>query len=234
VGNSCLLAALTAVAVVTGACEGSSSASPSIAGAPSQSPSIESSPSGAAASPTSTAFPDPSTGAWAELVESLDPAVRSADIEGAWAVTFTLVGFEGEGVDYQPYLKIGGEEDWTWTVTPDCPSGPCDVHFEAKSPLLSGTFPSTLDWLSDRAYYHSQGITPLPQAYCRDDAGARIPDSYQVEQSIFLVPRNAETVTGEARATELVGARIDIGMPVEGMPSDCGTFQESYAIRAQR
>ena len=233
-GNSRLVAAFTAVALVTGACGTSSTASPAILGIPSQSPPIDSSPSGAAASATSTVFPDPSSGAWAQLVASVDPAVRSADIEGAWAVTFTLVGFEGEGVDYQPYLKIGGEEDWTWTVTPDCPSGPCDVHFEARSPLLSGTFLSTLDWLPDHEYYHSQGITALPQAYCRDEGAARIPDSYQVEQTIFLVPKSAETVTGEARATELLGVRIDIGMPVEGMPFDCGTFQESYAIRAER
>lgn len=230
-----LLAAWAAALFVAAGCSGSSSL-PTSSPTPVASSAASGSPttSGPASSPGGTPRADASPGEWDAFVASIDPAVGTAGLGGEWAITYTLVDFDVEGVDYKPYIGIGDEETWTWAVTPTCPTGPCDVDFVATSPLLAGRFPSSLDWLADRAHYHSQGITPLPQAYCRDENGARIPDSYQVEQTIFLVPTTAGMTAGVARATEALGIRIDRGMPVTGMPASCGTFTESYGLRAER
>lgn len=226
-----LWAGVTAAVLAVAGCGAPSSTPPA---PPTETPSAPPLSTPADGSPGPTSSATPSTGAWDEFVAGIDPAVRTSDVAGGWAITFTLVGFESDGVDYEPYLPIGGEEEWTWAVTPTCPNAACDVDFVATSPLLSGSFPSSLDWLPDEQHYFSQGITPLPQAYCRDDAGARIPDSYQVEQTISLVPTKAETEEARPRASELIGVRIDIGMPVAGMPDDCGTFQESWDILGSR
>jgi hypothetical protein len=230
-----LLAAWAAALFVAAGCSGSSSL-PTSSPTPVASSAASGSPtaSGPVTSSGGTPRADASPGEWDAFVASIDPAVRTAGLGGEWAITYTLVDFDVEGVDYKPYLSIGGTESWTWTVTPACPEGPCDVDFVAKSPLLAGTFPSSLDWLGDRQHYYSQGITPLPQAYCRDENGPRIPDSYQVEQTIFLVPTATETTAGAARATRALGVRVDRGMPVTGMPASCGTFTESYGLRAER
>jgi hypothetical protein len=167
-------------------------------------------------------------------VASIDPNVRESSIAGDWLVTYTLVEFNSEGTDYAPYIAVGGEEEWEWTVTPDCPSGPCHVHFDAYNALLGLTYPSGIDWDAQKTDYFSSGVTAAPAAFCRDQNGARIPDSFEVEQTLLLVPQSADPAEAGLSATELTGIRVDQGRPTAGMPESCGTFTEIWTVHAVR
>lgn len=233
---------VSALAVATVGCAGADSSSSG-----SQSPSPQTPVASPSASPSAfvepspnTASPDPGAHANAtiesfdDFVASIDPLIRESSIAGEWTVTFTLVTFNGEGVDYRPYLPIGGTEEWTWTVTPRCEIGPCDVRYEATSGKLSGVFPSSLRWSVEGARYFSEGMTALAQANCRDEGGRRIPDSYQVRQNLLIVPITSAGPGGDEEATQLAGLRVDKGMPVAGMPANCGTFTEGWRMEANR
>jgi len=231
-----------ALAVAMAACSGAGSSSDATAppSPPTPGASVSGGPSGsvgpaptdgsAGASPAASATIE----SFNEFVGSIDLLTREASIAGSWNVTFTLVRFESEGVDYRPYLPIGGIEEWTWTVTPRCASGPCDVRFEAQNRRLSGTFPSSLRWSPERAIYVSQGITALPQADCRDEAGSRIRDSYEVQQSLLIVVTESVRDGSADEATRLAGLRVDEGLPVAGVPESCGTFTEGWRMEAER
>jgi hypothetical protein len=90
-----------------------------------------------------------------------------------------------------------------------------------------------MDWQPEPGYYRSSGITAAPAAYCHDASGGRIPDSYEVEQTLSLVPSQASP-SEAGQAADMLGRRVDVGRPVAGMPATCGTFTELWSIRATR
>jgi len=200
-------------------------------------PSPSTAPSSTA--PSSTA---PSSGAplslgpdsWDELVASIDRGIRESSVDAKWEVSFRLLDFTSVGTDYRPYLAIGSDEKWTWTVERKCANGPCDVRFDAFNARLGQTYPSGLRWDASKGTYYSIGVTAEPAAFCKNANGSRIPGSYEVEQTLFLVPRSTNAGTSGPIATELIGVRVDKGRPATGMPASCGTFTEVWGFHAVR
>jgi hypothetical protein len=190
-----------------------------------------------AASQTSAATPTLATdsASWDAFVAAIDPTVRASEVVGDWHVVYTLADYDGEGVDYHPYIPVGADELWEWTVSLKCDVGPCNIHFDAYNAILNDTFPSGLDWNAEKEFYYSSGVTAAPAAFCHDSSGGRITDSYEVEQALSLVPTQAMAGDdGGLMASEMNGRRVDVGRPVEGMPETCGVFTELWSIHATR
>lgn len=159
----------------------------------------------------------------ADISSPAASSIEEARWEGTWEFSYTLTEIEGVS-DEESQFEIGSTIRRIWELTPECPSGPCNVTIVATDPddPLAPEVESSAVYDSG-VYRVTEAFAPVPEDACRAADGEIIPAAFTASNAVEVTPTDFAVRDGRPVVTEATSTKRTSFVPIDEVADRGGT-----------